>query len=492
MNYVLIYPDEMRAESLACYGHPLVETPNIDALAAEGTVFTKNYTQHPVCTASRNALVTGCYPHVHGFRSLKHLLSENDSTFVRELREYGFETCFGGKSDCWNQSGTEHAFSDVDPALDWRFYDLGGIKRLYEKNQTSPPAPITPEQYTMLNPAIAEDKPMEEETGDAKVTAWACRTIEKHAAAGKDFFLMLSLHNPHPSYEALERYYDKYDPDQVPPLRPMEWFENKPEFYQIIREYRKLGEKEESIFRKINAVYLGMISYVDELVGRVVNTTKNTGIYDDTTFILCSDHGDFAGDCGLVEKWPSGMDDMLTRVPLIIRRPGCKGGHRVDTPTESIDIFPTIFDFEGLKAKHPHFGTSLAPQVEGAKGNETRTVYCEGGYDVHEPHCFEGTPLFAMHLVEGSVYYPKMMQQQELPDSVCRVIMQRDNRYKLNVRTNGQNELYDMEKDPLEYKNLYNEPEYLSIRTELTQKMLNWLIRTSDVTPFEGHFLPED
>ena len=87
----------------------------------------------------------------------------------------------------------------------------------------------------------------------------------------------------------------------------------------------------------------------------------------------------------------------------------------------------------------------------------------------------------------GTVYYPKMLQQQELPESVCRVVMQRDMHYKLNVRTNGQNELYDMQADPQEYNNLYNDPAYREIREERIHRMLSWLISTSDVVPRKGH-----
>ncbi len=490
MNYVLIFPDEMRAESLHCYGNPAAITPNMDALAAEGTRFNKNYTEHPVCTASRNALATGCYPHVHGFRSLKHYLGPEDDTFVKELREYGFETCFGGKSDCWNQAGTEDAFTDLDPALRWEFYDLHGLKKLYHSMLENPRPEILPHDYLMLKPPKPDAEL--EKNGDYQMVTWATERIAAHAHGGKPFFMWLSLSAPHPTYQTYEKYDALYHPDELPPQRDFSWLEKRPDLYKLIRQYRALGEEDESIFRKIYATYLGMITFVDDQVGRVVDALKENGIYDGTTVIICSDHGDFAGDAGLVEKWPSAVDDMLTRVPLIIRRPGCPGGHVVDTPTQSFDIFPTIFDYEGLAIRHPQFGVSLRAQVEGAPGDTERYVYCEGGYDTSEMHCFEGTPLFCMHLTPGAQYYPKMMQEQKDPDTVCRVVMQRDNRYKLIVRVNGQNELYDMDEDPCEYHNLYHEPGYRALRDERLGRMLTWLIHTSDVTPYKGHLLPED
>jgi arylsulfatase A-like enzyme len=133
-------------------------------------------------------------------------------------------------------------------------------------------------------------------------------------------------------YTASEKYYNMYDPDAVPMERGLDWMRNKPEMYQILKQYRETQDKDMKLFRKINAIYLGMISYVDELVGRVVKALKEEGIYDDTIIIFCSDHGDYAGDTGQIEKWPSDMSDMITRVPLMIRRPGEKGGQRIQSP----------------------------------------------------------------------------------------------------------------------------------------------------------------
>jgi arylsulfatase A-like enzyme len=184
------------------------------------------------------------------------------------------------------------------------------------------------------------------------------------------------------------------------------------------------------------------------------------------------------------------MSDMVTRVPLIIRRPGCPAGHRIKTPVQSFDIMPTILDYESITPEHTHFDRSLGEQVEGKPGEEERAVYCEGGYDTREPYCFEpvcfvGSPL-ERPVIEGTDYYPKFMQQQEAPESVCRTVMQRYKEWKLVVRTNGQNEFYNMEKDPLEKNNLYGKEEYNDIISELEKKMLAWLIHTSDVPPIKG------
>lgn len=475
MNYILLFPDELRAESLACYGHPLVKTPNIDRLAAEGTLFEQNYTTHPVCGPSRANLCSGWYPHVDGRRTF-YMPTDKSPNLIAPLNQAGFTTCHVGKDDMFDRESMGKVFQEF-----LSFHRADVVKRLGLKS-------IPQARYSMLYPPIPEE--YEAEVGDAIHTVDAIDFIKRHGKDENPFFMMVSWLYPHPPYTAPESYYNMYDPDEVPMPRTLSWMENKPQMYGVLRKYREMEEQGEALFRKMNAVYLGMISYVDELVGRIVSALKEEGIYEDTTIILCSDHGDFAGDAGQTEKWPSDMTDMITRVPLIIRRPGCLGGQRIHTPTQSFDILPTILDYENIKVNYLQFGVSLRPQVEGAPGDVERAVYCEGGYDTHEPWCFEPECFKGTYLehpqVEGTDYYPKCLQQQEEPDTVCRVIMQRYKQWKLMVRTNGQNELYNMATDPLEADNLYGQPEYAKIQNEMTQKLLNWLIHTSDVVPIEG------
>ena len=472
MNYIILFPDELRAESLACYGHPLVKTPNIDALAEEGSLFEQAYTPHPVCGPARCCIASGWYPHVDGRRTYYPIKADHPNYFV-PLREAGFVTAHAAKDDMFDYPEMPKVFSEMLP--------------FYRRDVTKEFKAIPEARYSMLYPPVPNAR--EAELGDAKSTEDAIDFIKRHAGDDKPFFLMVSWLFPHPPYVASERWYNMYDPDTVP-LRGAEWMEGKPDFYPILRKFREMEDKPESIYRKINAVYLGMISYVDELVGRVVNALKEQGIYDDTTIIFCSDHGDYAGDALQLEKWPSEMSDMVTRVPLIIRRPGAPKGQRIKTPVQSFDMMPTILDYENVKLDYLQFGESLRPQVEGKPGDEARAVYTEGGYDTHEPWCFEpvcfkGTPLDHPQL-EGSDYYPKCTQQQEEPDSVCRAVMQRWKNWKLVVRTNGQNEMYNLEEDPLEMHNLYGKPEYAETQTALSQRMLNWMIHTSDVAPITG------
>ena len=203
---------------------------------------------------------------------------------------------------------------------------------------------------------------------------------------------------------------------------------------------------------------------------------------------MFSDHGDWAGDYGLVEKWTAGLDDCLTRVPLIIRL--CKGkgatGHVVSDPMELMDIMPTVLELAGIQPRHTHFGRSLVPQLHGAGGDPDRAVFAEGGYALSEPHCFEGRADNSQFMTNPEhIYYQKGLQQQEEPDTIARCAMIRTSEHKLVRRSSGQHELYDLQSDPGELENVYRHARYADIRADLEARMLDWYLRTSDVVPLD-------
>jgi choline-sulfatase len=237
--------------------------------------------------------------------------------------------------------------------------------------------------------------------------------------------------------------------------------------------------------RKIMAVYLGMVSYVDHLFGLLMEALKETGHTDDTTVFFFSDHGDWAGDYGLVEKWPSGLDDCLTRIPMIVRKPGARNGRVVAEPFECFDIMPTTLEMAGIETAHVHFARSMLPQLEGACGDRDRAVFAEGGYDTHEPHCFEGKPRDGIAGDPASIYYPKGVQQQREPRTVSRSVMIRTLTHKLIRRPYGMHELYDYRSDPREERNVYDQSAYAAVQADLERRLLDWYIHTADSVPLE-------
>ena len=462
MNIIYVNPDEMRADVLGCYGHPLARTPNFDRLAAEGTRFDQCHVQHTVCTPSRCSFMTGWYPHVHGHRTLWNPLQPHEPNTMRYLREAGYETHWLGKNDCLAPGAFDSSVTRVYGARG----RTGGSRELFGKGE--------PGYYSFLR------GPMDGPARDELLYDRACEEIRRRQPGDAPFFMFLATSFPHPVYHAPQPWHDMYDPDDIPPLRPAVEG-GGPDFHRLIRRYRDLENTDEAVLRKIMAVYLGMTSYVDHLLGKLLEALEESGQLEDTAIVAFSDHGDWAGDYGLVEKWPSGLDDTLTRVPLIVRAPGMARGNVVEGPVELFDIVPTTLELAGVEARHTHFARSQVDALKGGAGDPGRVVFAEGGYDPHEPHCFEGKPSDGVAGNPDGIYYPKGMQQQEEPQSVCRSVMARSATHKLVRRSSGRHELYDLEADPHELRNVYGAGDAAERRLE--QALLDWQLRTSDVTP---------
>ena len=211
-----------------------------------------------------------------------------------------------------------------------------------------------------------------------------------------------------------------------------------------------------------------------------MDSLNKQGLDKNTLVIFTSDHGDCLTDHGHSQKWT--MFEQITRVPLIIRSPGKARSHVVKEPMELFDIVPTTLELAGIDEKHTHFAKSQVNALAGSSGKKDRIVFAEGGYDLHEGHCFEGRGVPGNS--EG-IYYPKGLQQQEEPMSVCRSQMARSSTHKLVRRSSGKHELYDLNKDPFELKNCFDRPEYLQEQRHLSEAMLDWQLATSDVTPLQ-------
>jgi len=468
MNFVFFIPDEMRAESVSCYGHPLVRMPNYDRVAREGVRFDQCHVQHTVCSPSRCSVMTGWYPHVAGHRTLWHLLRPHEPNLLRYLREAGYHVEWYGKNDVL---AAETFASSVD-----HYADPGGSHS-------------GPNAHAMGDAAYYsfDYEPFPGglyETGDMKRVQAGIAFLRSRRPGDGPFALYLPLSMPHPPYAAPQPYHRMYDASDVPPLRPA-GLPDKPDFMTLIRRYRRLDELPDGFMERLQAAYLGMNSYVDWMLGELLGALDETGLAQETCLIVTSDHGDWAGDYGLVEKWPSGLDDTLTRVPLIIRTPDSRAGHVVAEPVELFDLMPTVLELAGVPVRHTHFARSLVPQLEGTDGDPERAVYAEGGYDLHEPHAFEGRwSDYDIPRDESHIYWPKGLLQQEHPESVCRSVMLRTSKHKLIRRTAGVCELYDLERDPQELHNVYGDPAYAAVQADLECRLLDWYVHTADIVPW--------
>ncbi len=465
MNFVFFMPDQQRADVLGCYGHPDAKTPNHDRLAAEGTRFDQCHIQMPLCSPSRCCMMTGWYPHVKGHRTLRHLLGRDDPSLLRYLKEDGYRVEVYGKNDVFDPTHTALA---VDRAV----HTWGGFPQRIRE-------PGDPKYFTFLQGAMPGGP---ENSLDWPSIRAGLDFLHSPRAKERPFMLFLPLVMPHPTYAAPEPFHSMYRSDEMRVLPPREG--DVPAFQRLMRRYRGLDRLDETVFREVRAVYLGMTAYVDWMLGRVLDALDQAGLAGTTTVIVSSDHGDFAGDYGLVEKYHTCFSDAMTRVPLLIRTPGGKAGHVVNEQVELFDIMATALELAGIVPRHTHFSQSLVAQLQGQAGDPDRAVFGSGGYNLSEPHCTEGHKENDPLRDSEHIYSPQTRQQLEHPETNCRTAAIRTREWKLIYRLDETSELYDLVNDPAQLHNAYYRSEFAQTRSGLLERLLRHMIRTSDVVPF--------
>ena len=339
------------------------KTPNFDAFAAKSTRFDQAHVSYTVCSQSRVSFMTAWPTHVRGHRTLWSLLHDWEPNLLKYLKSAGYTVKWWGKNDLlapdsWNSSVTS---AQQMPGGN------NGPNSFSLENETG-------QYYSFLSDPYAGNV---SDSQDYRNVEEAIKFLQSKPEG--PFMIFLPLLKPHPPYSAPEPYYSAIDPDSLPELRPVSSSADaKPDYHALIRQYRSLTTLDTAFFRKLHAVYLGSITYSDFLFGLLMAAVDANGFADTTSTFVFADHGDYAGDYGLVEKWPSGLEDVLTRVPLIIHTPGGAANHVVREQVQLFDIVPTVLELANIPASHVHFGKSLVPQVlhgpQGATGKFPRSA----------------------------------------------------------------------------------------------------------------------
>lgn len=465
-NLVLFMPDEMRADALGCYRNRVCQTPNLDRLAAEGTRFANCHVQYPVCGASRCSLLTGWPTSVRGHRSLMYFLRPEEPNLFRYLRRAGYDVFWFGKNDALA------AQSFYDSVTQWNYLDhkpvgaTGGGEREWGPKR----------EYART--FISEARQERTATSDYRNVEAAMRVLERRETE-RPYCIFLPLTSPHPPYGAPEGFRGMHKPGDITGLRPT-GLPRKPNYIEAIRKAYGIDTLPESTFRQVRALYYDAVSYTDWLLGEVMEAMERTGRAKDTALFVLSDHGDYAGDYGLVEKWPSGLEDTLTHVPVMARVPGGKAGGVCLEITELYDVMATCLELAGTRAHHTHFARSLMPQINGASGDAERCAYSEGGYNLYEPQCFEDA-----NQDPSALYFPKENLETEHPETITRSAMVRTPEAKLVARPQGQSELYVYASDPQELHNRYGESSVAALQTKLQEKLMHRYLNTTGIAPMD-------
>ena len=365
MNVLLITLDQFRADCLSTAGHPLVQTPNLDLLAAQGVRFARHYSQAAPCSPGRACLYTGMYQMNNRVVANGTPLNARFDNVALAARRHGYTPALFGYTDqsvdprdvtgpkdarLQRYDGVLPGFDPVlqipddhEPWLQW----LRGLG--YENLGTG---------YAEL--ALEPTRPVEHSVSSF-LTNYAVEWIGRQT---EPWFAHLSYLRPHSPFAAAGHFSAMYDPADVPlPIAPAA--DRHPFHDLVLRMRSSAAPTDETKMRTIRAQYYGMVSEVDAQLGRVWTALQELAMWDDTVIVVTADHGEQLGDHGLIQKL--GYFESSYHVLNIVRDPRQSQAHGtvVQEFTENIDLFPTICDAIGATTPAQCDGRSLSPFLSG-------------------------------------------------------------------------------------------------------------------------------
>ena len=502
-NVLLITADQWRGECLSVLGHPSLKTPNLDRLAAGGTVFRRHYAQATPCGPSRASLHTGMYLHNHRMVVNGNPLDSRHTNVALEARAAGYDPVLFGYTDI-GRPPPEGAVDFIDPDLVLPGMrpvtvindDMGPwIEDLAAKGYERPEEPLA--VFRPKPPADGPWKPgvnaapsvfSAEDSATALLTGQAMDHIEERG--DEPWFVHLSYLSPHPPFVVPEPYNTLYDPaDMAPPVkRPSvaEEAAQHPYLAQHLAHQRgwpvsygigndELVNLSEAEVRQIRATYFGMMAEIDHHVGALMDLLEARGILDDTLIVFTSDHGEYLGDHWMFAKY--GYFDQAFHIPLIVRDPRRQADGRrgavIDAMTENVDIMPTILDWLGLDVPRQCDGRSLLPLLAGEVPADWRT-------EVHFEFDFRD-------FVDGSGRSHLGLDAEE-----CSLVVIRGERYKYVHFAALPPLFFDLADDPEEFVNRVDDPDYRERVLEQVQKLLSWRMRHEDRAHTHITVAPDD
>jgi arylsulfatase A-like enzyme len=482
-HIVIFNPDQWRGDVLGHMGNPAAVTPNLDrAVQTDMVSFRHAFCQNPVCTPSRCSFMTGWYPHTRGHRTMFHMLQPDEPMLLKTLKDAGYFVWWGGKNDVVPAQNGYDTYCDVK----------------YEPS-------ANPERPLRANLHVADEwrgEPgsdtyysfyagkLDKADGEAYVYdhdwAMAEGAVEmiRNAPEDQPLCIYLPLSYPHPPYGVEDPWYSQIDRSRLPARLPApEDWSGKPSLLKGIYENQNMMGWSEERWTDLRATYYGMCARVDAQFGMILDALREAGKYDDTA-VFFSDHGDFTGDYGLVEKTQNTFEDCLTRVPFVIKPPKqfpVQPGIR-DELVELIDFPATVEAITGIAPQHTHFGRSLLPLVAGEPEAGRDAVFCEGGRLYGERQAME---LESRNIPE-SHYWPRLVwQQQDAGPEHTKAIMCRTRTHKYVYRLYEQDELYDLVADPGEQHNRIDDPAYATVKSELQARLFRFMVETADYVPWK-------
>ena len=426
-NIVLVMADQLAPQFTGAYGHPLVRTPNIDALAARGMRFDAAYCNSPLCAPSRSSFMSGRLPVGIGAYDNASEFPASVPTFAHYLRQMGYRTCLSGKMHFVGPDQLhgfeERLTTDIYPAdhawtPDWEAPDER-IDKWYHNMESVCEAGVAATTYQIEY--------------DEEATFLARRRIFEYAMDGvRPFAMVVSLIHPHDPYVARPEFWSLYDHDEID--LPVVAHAGDPHSKRLRKGIEAdVTEVTEDEIRNARHAYYANVSYFDHNVGIIVKALEESGRIDDTVVIVTADHGDMLGERGLWYKMS--FFEHSARVPLVIAGPGVRQG-TIGEPCSLVALLPTFLEIASPDRQAPALGMpidgrSLWPLAIGDRADEPDTGEAIGEY------CAEIAP--------------------------CPIFMIRRGRYKYIHCDADPPQLFDLDADPHERTDLSGDPAHAAI-----------------------------
>lgn len=468
-NILLICADQHRYDALGCYGNEIVETPALDRLAAGGTRFDQCYTPNPVCAPTRASMFTGVFPHVHGLWANGVSLPPARPLLGRTLTDSGYDCglvgklhlgpCFGGRTerrldDGFRVFGWAHDPSHSSPDNQYHHWLRREFPDLWQRPSGGPGAP------DRTAARRGDDMPRE-----AHYSHWVAEQTIDFLRTGRDtsrpFFFVANFFDPHHPFVAPREYVDKYRERIADPIRaprpderpiPIQLETSRESYAGHARGFASYGRAE---MRDVIAAYYGMVDLVDDEVARILDALTRLGLIDDTLVLYTSDHGEMLGDHAQLLKGPLFYEGAV-RVPMIARWPGHIPVGANHDLVQVHDVYATVLAAAGLDNPPYSQSVDLAPIAAGSGDRRgwALTEYRDSGHPLTPP--VHATMLRAGH--------DKLVVHHGRP----------------NTSRPRTGELYDLEADPQELTNRWDDPSYRTPRREPTELLIDILVAGED------------
>lgn len=489
-NILFIMCDQLRWDYLSCNGHPYLETPNIDGLATRGVNFRKTFVQSPLCGPSRMSFLTGRYMFSHGATWNGLPLSVGQPNIGDWLRPRGLRCALVGKTHMFgDQEGMKRLGLDpvselgiltsecgLEPVerddglwpdqvvdADYAYnrylrskgYDGDNPWHSWANSAEGPDGEILSGWYLENNHLPARVR--EEDSETPYMTGRAIEFMEEQG--DRPFLLHLSYIKPHWPYIAPAPYHDMYGHNQVLPAVRAESERTNP--HPVLGAHMKHGESRnfsaDGVRENVIPAYMGLIKQIDDQMGRLFAWMEQSGRMKDTMIVFTSDHGDYLGDHWLGEK--EMMHECSIRVPMIIYDPDpaadATRGSVSELFVESIDMIPTFLDLLGgwHDLGHVLEGRSLLPALRGrGQGPWRDAVFSESDYA-----------------------FKPVREYLGLDPADARCFMIRTERWKYILYEGYPPQLFDLEKDPDEFRDLAGDPAHAGTCADMRERLFAWL-----------------